>query len=191
MRRLLRVAVILACWLVAATIVIVVIGSRPYLGHADAIVVLGNAVRHGKPSARLAARLGEGERLWRAGYAPRIIVSGGIEQGGADEAAVMRTALLAHGVPASAIVADPSGRDTWETARFTSRWLTAHHGRSVIAVSQYFHLLRCQVALKRFGVPIVYRSAPRYFEMRDLYSALRELLGLFEYTTRRSPRLGG
>jgi uncharacterized SAM-binding protein YcdF (DUF218 family) len=191
MRLLLRALFAGALFLAGAAASLTLIGAQPYLEHADALVVLGNTVRHGKPSARLAARLQEGERLWRAGYAPVIIVSGGIERDGEDEGLVMRAALLAHGVPDSVIVADSQGRDTWETARFTSRWLAAHHARSVIAVSQYFHLVRCQIALRRFGVPIVYRSGPRYFEWRDLYSAPREVIGLLQYTTRRSPRAGG
>ena len=191
MRQLLRGLFASALFLAGAAASLTLIGAQPYLAPADAIVVLGNAVHHGRPSARLAARLRQGEALWRAGEAPVIIVSGGIEAGGADEAQVMRAALLAHDVPDSVIVADSSGRDTWETARFTSRWLAAHHGHSVIAVSQYFHLVRCQIALRRFGVPIVYRSGPRYFEWRDLYSALREVIGVIQYSTRRSPRAGG
>ena len=191
MRRLLRVLFAGALFLAGAAASVTLIGAQPYLEHADAIVVLGNTVHYGKPSPRLAARLSEGERLWRAGYAPVIIVSGGIEKDGEDEGQVMRAALLARNVPDSVIVSDSQGRDTWETARFTSRWLAEHHARSVIAVSQYFHLVRCQIALRRFGVPIVYRSGPQYFEWRDFYSAPREVIGLAQYTTRRSPRAGG
>lgn len=190
-RQLLRAALIGGLYLLGAAIVNTAIGASPYLAHADAIVVLGNSVKHGRPSSRLAARLAEGERLWRAGFAPVIIVSGGIESDHDDEGKVMHAALLAHGVPDSAIVTDSQGRDTWESARFTRRWLDAHHGRSVIAVSQYFHLVRCQLALRRFGVATVYRAGPRFFEWRDLYSAPRDVIGLIEYSLRRSPEAGG
>lgn len=155
---------------------------------ADVIVVLGSYVRRdGTPSPRLKARLDRGIADWRAGYAPVIVVSSGVFDG-LDEAAAMRRYVLEQGVPDSCVVADPHGRNTWETARFVRAWLDAHHGRSALAVSQRFHLLRCRIALRRFGVPLVSTDGPDYYEWRDLLAMPREVAGLVKYVFRPAPR---
>jgi uncharacterized SAM-binding protein YcdF (DUF218 family) len=43
---------------------------------AQAIVVMGAAQYNGRPSPDLLARLHEAERLWRAGFAPVVVVTG-------------------------------------------------------------------------------------------------------------------
>lgn len=160
-------------------------GLQERVEKADAIVVLASLVKkHDVPSARLVARLQRGLDLWRAGVAPVIVVSGGVTREGIDEAAEMRTWLLGHGVPDSAIVADPSGRNTWATAAFVQRWLGEHGGTRVVAVSQYFHLSRTRLALRRHGVAWVGSSPARILEWRDLYSLPRDTWGLFVYAFR-------
>ncbi len=159
---------------------------------ADAIVVLASLVKpHDVVSARLEARLGRGLALWRARVAPVVIVSGGVTRQGIDEAAVMRDWLVRHGVPDSAIVVDSRGRNTWETARFVSGWLRGHGGTRVVAVSQYFHLTRTRLALRRFGVAWVGTARPVFAEWRDLYSLPRDTWGLFVYALRKDPRKEG
>lgn len=163
-------------------------GRRERIGNAPAIVVLGSTVRRdGTPSRRLVARLSRGLELWRQGRAPVIIVSSGVIRG-IDEAHVMKTWLLAQGVPDSAVIEDPNGRNTWETARFVSRWLAERRGHSVIAVSQYFHLPRCRLALRRFGVDTVYTSGPDFAEWREFVSVPRDVAGLVKYALRPAPR---
>src|SRR5580704_13458675 len=96
---LFSLAVILAT-LVIGTVVLVVSGLCDDLGKADVGLVLGSKVESdGTPSARLRARLDRTLELYRAGYFPAVIVSGGIGKEGYDEAAVMRDYLVARGVP--------------------------------------------------------------------------------------------
>jgi uncharacterized SAM-binding protein YcdF (DUF218 family) len=189
-RFLYRVALVAALLLFAASIAVELDGRRERAGRADVAVILGSRVDgSGRPSARLDARLERGLQVWRAHRAPRIIVSGGTFRG-LDEAHTMKAWLLAHGVPDSVVTEDPHGRDTWETARFTRAWLTAHGGRSAIAVSQYFHLPRCRLAFARHGIRTVYTAGPDFAEWRDVLAAPREVLGLVKYALRPAPRAG-
>ncbi len=152
----------------------------------DVAVVLGNRVTPGGiPSPRLLRRLERAIELHRAGTVARVIVSGGQDPGSPHEADVMRTVLLAAGVPDAAIVVDRGGVDTHATARFTRDYMHAHGLTSVIAVSQFYHLSRCKLALRRFGVPEVYAAhAALEFEIRDPWSMGRELVGYYAYLLR-------
>lgn len=161
-------------------------GLRDENGPADAGLVLGNTVQlDGKPSARLSARLKKALELYRAGVFPRILVSGGLGPEGWEEAEVMRDYLKEGGVPESAIVVDREGWTTWASAVKTRDYLQAHQLKSVLVVSQYFHVPRARLALRRVGVPVVYGAHAPFFELRDLYSIPRELAGLVKYTLRR------
>ncbi len=152
---------------------------------ADVAVVLGNTVdANGKPSPRLAARLDRAYDCHAAARCKIVFVSGGVDPDGHDEAAVMRDYLIARGVPAEHIVADSLGNDSWATARHASAYLREHGYTSALAVTQYFHMPRTMLALKRQGVAQVGGASPRFFEARDLYSILRELPALAWYAVR-------
>ena len=98
---------------------------------AQAIVVLGGGVlpaRHkGQPPdlQEAADRLTHGARLFRAGKAPLLVLSGGSNRAvsATSEAEAMRQLLLEWGVPAQAMVLEERSRNTRENARFTAEIL--------------------------------------------------------------------
>lgn len=149
---------------------------------ADIIVVPGNTVyADGTLSERLKARLDVALELFKEQRAGQIFVSGGVGREGHDEAAAMAAYLLAHGVAASAIVQDPQGFDTGATAANAAQYLRAHHMGSAIVATQYFHVPRTVLALERNGVHVTGTRHARYFELRDLYSLAREVVGYAVY----------
>lgn len=163
-------------------------GLHDRLAAADVGVVLGSRVdRGGRPSARLRARLDRAVEIYRDRRVGTLIVSGGVERRGYDEGRLMREYLLARGIPAGRIVEDRVGDNTWLTAAHVRSYLDQHRLRSVLVVSQYFHLPRCRLALSRFGVSPVYTAHARFWEWRDLYSTAREVPALIEYALRRAP----
>ncbi|EDY18076.1 protein of unknown function DUF218 [Chthoniobacter flavus Ellin428] len=167
------------------TIVLVIAGLRDDLGHADVGLVLGSKVEtNGTPSTRLRARLDRTLECYRAGYFPEIIVSGGIGKEGYDEAIVMRDYLVAHGLPGEHILLDNKGVTTFASARNTRDIAQQRNFHSVFVISQYFHLPRARLALHRFGFTTVYSAHAQYFELRDIYSAPRELFGYLSYCAR-------
>src|SRR3546814_14209284 len=85
---------------------------------ADAIVVLGGRLtRDGECSPALARRIRRGVELFRAGAAPRLVMSGG-GGGHSPEARVMRDAALAADVPDAAIGGEPPANTTSEERRW-------------------------------------------------------------------------
>lgn len=119
---------------------------------SQAIVVMGTAEYNGVPSRDLAARLNEADLLFQKKYAPMIFLTGGSSPGDKfTEAGVAMTYLESKGVPATALVADSSGRDTWESLTAVSKLLVARKIHSVIIVSDGFHLLRSTQMITSLG----------------------------------------
>lgn len=179
------VAVAVGAFVLAAA-VMVACGWNDRPAPSDVGLVLGNAVAaDGRPAARLRARLDTALRLRHEGCFDPVIVSGGIDPAGHDEAAVMRDYLVEQGVPPSAVITDNTGADTYASARRTAEILREHGWSRVCVVSQYFHVPRARLALVRFGVGSVASGSARYVEWRDLYSIPREVIGCAWYAVRR------
>ena len=157
-------------------------GLHDRLGKADVAVVLGAKVdRDGTPSAALRVRLDEAGALYAQGYFPRVIVSGGRGDEGFDEALVMRDYLIRHGVPATAILLDHHGVNTYASAINVTRWMRANHAGRVLLVSQFFHMSRSRLAFERCGAPVVYTAHAPRVDWRDLMGLGRDTAGYYTY----------
>jgi vancomycin permeability regulator SanA len=150
-------------------------GLRDTARPADCLLVLGNTVNaDGSLSDRLRARLDKGLALYQAGLAPKIVVSGGLGAEGHYEGLAMGRYLVAAGVPRAAIIVDNAGRSTRASAENFAGIAAQWHFRSVVVVSQFFHLTRSKYLLLHAGSFAVYTAHADYFELRDVYSLLRE-----------------
>jgi uncharacterized SAM-binding protein YcdF (DUF218 family) len=184
-----KLTMALICWfgfpLLLGSLFIVASGLQDDLAPADVALVLGSAVKpSGEPSLSLQARLDEAVALYRQGYFKTAIVSGGVGQSGFDEALVMKAYLAGHGLPPESVIEDHHGENTYASARNTALFLKDRQLRSVLVVSQYFHLPRARLALSRFGVPVIHTAHAQLFELRDLYSVPREVGGWIIYALR-------
>jgi uncharacterized SAM-binding protein YcdF (DUF218 family) len=183
-RRLLSLTLLTAV-ILSPAVAIVVDGLFDDVRPSDVGVVLGNKVNpDGRPSPMLQARLDEALALYRRGLFPMVMVSGGVGKEGFDEAAVMKAYLVARGVPAGAVITDNKGVNTWATAQNASALMRAKGWRSCLVVSQYFHISRSRLALRRQGVRDIRTAHARYFALRDLYSIPREVAGYRSYLMR-------
>lgn len=118
----------------------------------DAIIVLGTTQNYGSPGRHLESRLQHANDLYQAGYAEWIIVTGGRVPGDPfTEAGVSRDWLVERGVPEEAILYEDEGRNTWEN--MTGAWTAAEpHGiKSVLIVSDGFHLFRAERMAQAVG----------------------------------------
>jgi len=177
-----RLGFVLLALLLVGSSAIIVDGFNDDLHVADIAVVLGNAVkRDGQPSQQLKARLDHTVDLYRQGYFKLILVSGGVGKEGYDEPAAMRRYLESESVPHDAIFEDAGGSNTWHTAEDTARFLTEHHLKSVLIISQYFHMPRCRLAFARFGIAPAYSSHAPLWSLRDFFSVPREVVGYVGY----------
>jgi uncharacterized SAM-binding protein YcdF (DUF218 family) len=124
-------------------------GARP----AQAIVVLGTAQFNGWPGPVFQSRLDHALDLWRAGYAPLIVVTGGKMPGdGYTEAEAAVAYLTNAGVPPEAIVAENAASDTWESMRGVAAILEPLGINDVILVSDGFHLFRSRLMARDVGL---------------------------------------
>jgi uncharacterized SAM-binding protein YcdF (DUF218 family) len=168
----------------AATL-IVADGLTDDIRAADVAIVPGNTVeKDGRPSARLRARLDRTVSLYRQGLFADVIVSGGVGSEGFDEAEVMKRYLVENGLPDDRIHVDGGGDNSYLTARNAARMMGANGWRSALVVSQYFHVPRMRLAMKRSGATPVFSAHAQYFELRDLYSIAREVIGYVAYLLR-------
>ena len=175
--------------LAIAGVGLTLLGINDNLHSADLAVVLGNKVNpDGTPSIMLQARLDHAAALYHQSYFKVILVSGGHGKEGYDEPSVMRAVLQEAGVPRSAIYEDDKGTTTWETARNTRLFLHRHRLKSVLIISQYFHVPRCRLAFTKFGIQPIYWSHAPFWSIRDLYSIPREIAGLADYSLRQAPK---
>jgi vancomycin permeability regulator SanA len=117
---------------------------------APVALVLGAQVYpDGTPSAYLAARLDLAERLLDAGKVKAILLSGDHSRWEYDEPGSMQAYLLARGVPASRIVLDYAGFDTYDSCARARRIFGV---RKAIVVTQTFHLDRAVALCRHLGV---------------------------------------
>jgi uncharacterized SAM-binding protein YcdF (DUF218 family) len=123
---------------------------------SDAILVLGAAQYNGRPSAVLRARLDHAIDLYREGYAPVIVVTGGSEPGDRyTEAGAAAQYLHEHDVPDAAILRETTGRSSWESLSASARFLKARGTERVILVSDPFHSKRIQEIAGELGLEAV------------------------------------
>jgi vancomycin permeability regulator SanA len=163
-------------------------GLTDHLRVADVAIVLASKVEDdGQPSPSLQARLDKAVGLYRQGFFAEIVVSGGIGAHGHDEAKVMQHYLVGQGIPAARIHVDSAGVNTYVTAKNAARFMKEKGMRSAMIISQYFHITRARLALRRFGVSPLYSAHADLFQFRDLYAVPREVVGIYSYLTRTYP----
>jgi uncharacterized SAM-binding protein YcdF (DUF218 family) len=152
----------------------------------QAIVVLGAAQFNGVPSPVFRARLDHAVALYLEGRAERLVVTGGRQPGDRyTEAQTARAYAVAHGVPAGAILAEDTGRDTWESMRNVAALFEANGIERALFVSDRAHMLRVlrmaeDLGITAFGSPTT--TSPVDAEpSRQLDALLHELGALALY----------
>lgn len=162
-------------YLIAAG-VLVKQGLKKQVDRCEVAVVLGTQVMaDGKPSLRLQARLNKAIELYQAKMFSKIIVTGGTGKNGQNEAKSMQEYLISQGVEKDDILMEDKAHNTFQNAQLVSNILKKNGFEKVMIISQYFHITRAQLAFEAFGFPSVYHTYPDFFELRDIYSILREV----------------
>jgi len=140
---------------------IIIIGYNTTPKPSDTIIVLGAKLIGNEPSTMLRLRLDETLRLYVNGYASTIIVSGGQ---GADEdyteAKVMHDYLVAHGIPAQAILLEEKSSNTYQNLMNSQRIMKEHGLNQAIIVSNASHIRRSLVLAQNLGINASGSSAP-------------------------------
>jgi uncharacterized SAM-binding protein YcdF (DUF218 family) len=153
---------------------------------ADAIVVMGAAQYDGRPSPVFAARLDHAIELFHAGLAPRLIVTGGKQEGDrTTEAASARIYAVQHDVPDEAILSEDSSRTTLQSIRGVASLMRDQDIDSAVFVSDPSHMLRVlrmasDAGITAYGSPT--RTSPLERDaVRHLDAIVHELGALALY----------
>ena len=127
-------------WPVAHTGMVIYRGLDDHTGHAHIGVVFGT----GAVSPRLEARISKALALYQAGKLNRFFLTG-VRR----ENRFMYDFLRKHQVPADKIIFDHAGYNTYASVKNLKKYLqenqAEHSASTILAVSQYFHILRIQM----------------------------------------------
>lgn len=123
---------------------------------ADVIIVLGAGVRaDGRAGPALTRRSTHAADLWKEGFAPFIICSGGTPgHTRRSEADACAEILRGLGVPAEAIFLEDASRSTEENALHSRQVMAANGWQTAILVSDGFHMLRAEWIFRLRGVGV-------------------------------------
>ncbi len=216
--------------LIALSAIVFVISSNPWLAGrfrahlehwyqpvraadaptADAIVLLGGGLRLPVPPrvdaefADAADRVLYASRLYRAGRAPLVVVSGGnvFEQDAAvrSESYYVSRLLQEWGVPASRIIVEGRSRNTRENALETKKILDRERIETILLVTSAMHMPRALATFRGAGVdavavpvdytvsayshPAILDFLPSSSAMHANAQTIREYLGIVVYGLR-------
>jgi uncharacterized SAM-binding protein YcdF (DUF218 family) len=129
------------------------------LAPSDAIVVLGGAFRpDGWLNAASLRRLTHGMLLYRRGLAPLLVFSGDTARRGLSESEIRARFAREMGLPPEAMLQVTGANTTREEALRVAAALAPRGARSILLVSNPFHLVRARAAFERQGFLV--RTAP-------------------------------
>lgn len=141
---------------------------------AQAIVVLGGSTASNRPNwfepydrNTTISRVDTAARLYHAGRAPLVIVSGAALDGSVSEAQIMANALRQHGVPDDAILQEDRSLTTYENAVYTARLLDERKLDRVLVVTSALHMPRAMGVFRKQHVDALAASSPPQIVVPD------------------------
>lgn len=109
---------------------------------ADAIVVFAAGVgESGKAGGGAQERIKQAIDLYKAGYAPYLVLSSGYVYS-FREAEAMRALAVDQGIPAGSIVLEVRATNTYQNVRFVDEILRDHRWQRILLVSSPYHMRR-------------------------------------------------
>lgn len=145
----------------------------------DCILVLGCLVHSdGEPSDMLHDRLRRGVELYKAGAAPKLLMSGDHGQDDYDEVAAMKQYAITEGIASEDVFMDHAGFSTYESI---IRARDVFQAKKIIIVTQEYHLYRAlylaqKLGVEAYGVSADYReySGQGGREMREILARVKD-----------------
>lgn len=140
----------------------------------DCIIVPGAGVKpDGRPSSMLADRLDFAVRLYEAGVAPKLLLSGDNGQLEYNEVVAMQKYVMDRGVPEQDIFLDHAGFSTYDTMY---RARDVFQVDTAIVVTQRYHLHRSLYIGKRLGMKVYGGASDQRQYSGQVYRSGREII---------------
>lgn len=135
--------------------------AQPLPKLADAAVVLGAAAWGNNPSPVFRERIKHGIHLYQTQRVKRIIFTGGTPNPAyPTEAEVARRYAIKQKVPAKAILIEPNSDNTYENLVNTRQIMQQHDIRTIIIVSDPYHLARAAAMAKQLDLQASVSATP-------------------------------
>ncbi|WP_447731094.1 YdcF family protein [Pseudoxanthomonas suwonensis] len=148
-----RAMLLVLAWLACVAGWIVWIGHRDDAQPADAIIVLGAAAYDARPSPVFEERIRHGLNLYRAGYAPVLLFTGGYGTGARfAESQVAQRYAVRQGIPEDAILIETSSRTTLQNLVEARELMRERRLRRAIIVSDPLHMARALRLCRQLGI---------------------------------------
>jgi uncharacterized SAM-binding protein YcdF (DUF218 family) len=121
---------------------------------SDAIVVLGaKSIYKDKLNPCLTARVDQGIKIYKESLAPIVIMAGGADTfNGKSQAEIMKEIALEKGISADHVLLETRSKNTLENLEFTKIIMENHHLKTVIIVSDPYHLPRALLLAKSLHI---------------------------------------
>ncbi len=147
----------------------------------DCVLVLGAGVRgDGTPSTMLSHRVLVGIDIYKAGGAPKLLMSGDHGRINYDEVNAMKAFAIERDVPSSDIFMDHAGFSTYESMY---RARDIFQAKKVVIVTQRYHLYRAiydaeRMGLEAYGVASDLDSyaRQRYYDIREYLARIKDFI---------------
>ena len=184
MFKLVFIIVFLVVTAIAVPNLVQVVGQRDNIVSADqaiaagetydCIMVLGASVLpDGTPSGILRDRLDVGIQLYKAGLAPKIVMSGDNQSDSTyDEVNNMKAYAVAHGVPSADVFCDHAGLCTYDSA-YRAKYV--FEAKRMIMVTQTYHLYRALYDANSLGVHTIGVASDLHTYALQLWYDTREV----------------
>ncbi len=152
----------------------------------DCVLVLGAGVgKNGSPSAMLSDRLEVGIAAYKAGAAPKLLMTGDHGREDYDEVNAMKTFAIERAVPSSDVFMDHAGFSTYESMY---RARDIFQVKKVLIVTQHYHLYRAiydaeRMGLEAYGIPSDLQQYRRqaFFDLREYLARVKDFIwGIFQ-----------
>jgi|APTNR8051073442_1049403.scaffolds.fasta_scaffold00709_18 uncharacterized SAM-binding protein YcdF (DUF218 family) len=125
-------------------------------GPIDAVIVLGAPpLGPGVPGPALERRLEHGVAVFQSLGAAWLVPSGGVVGAPPAEAEIMRDLAVSKGVPDDRIVVEDRAKNTFENALYTGLIIRRRGWKSVVVVTDAFHMPRALYVFRRLGLGVV------------------------------------
>ena len=121
---------------------------------ADAVIVLGaGADVSGQVSPVFAQRLNHGVWLYQHGYGKKLILTGGVGQGGVrSDASAAKDYVTAQGVPVADILLEERSKITQQNLEYAKKLMEQHDLSTAVLVSDPLHMKRAMVMAADCGI---------------------------------------
>ena len=94
-------------------------------------------------------RVERGAELYKAGYAPYMMMSGGKLYNSATWAWLMRDHAVELKVPYLSVMLEPDSETTYQNADYSRKLMIKHNFRSAVVVSSDYHMLRTRYVFNK------------------------------------------